>query len=39
VRGWHFQPFLQNGQPVETKCRVTVNFSIHISDTSSNKTS
>jgi TonB family protein len=35
VRGWHFKPYLQNGQPVETKCRVTVNFSIRISDTSS----
>jgi TonB family protein len=34
VRQWRFKPYLQNGQPVETKCRVTVNFSIRISDNS-----
>jgi TonB family protein len=32
VRDWHFKPYLQNGQPVETKCRVTVNFSIRTDD-------
>jgi TonB family protein len=32
VREWRFKPVLQNGIAVETKCRVTVNFSIHISD-------
>jgi len=31
VRQWRFKPVLQNGQPVETKARITVNFSI-ISD-------
>ena len=32
VRQWRFKPYLQNGQPVETKARITVNFSIGISD-------
>jgi TonB family protein len=32
VREWRFKPYLQNGQPVETKARITVNFSIRISD-------
>jgi TonB family protein len=32
VRQWRFKPVLQNGQPVETKARITVNFSIRISD-------
>jgi TonB family protein len=32
VRQWRFKPYLQNGQPVETKARITVNFSIQISD-------
>jgi TonB family protein len=32
VRQWRFKPYLQNGQPVETKARITVNFSIRISD-------
>jgi protein TonB len=31
VRQWRFKPFLQNGQPVETKTRITVNFSIRVS--------
>lgn len=35
VRQWRFKPYLQNGLPVETKCTVTVNFSIRVSDTSS----
>lgn len=32
VYQWRFKPYLQNGHPVETKCRVTVNFSIRVSD-------
>jgi protein TonB len=32
VRQWRFKPYLQNGQLVETKARITVNFSIKISD-------
>jgi TonB family protein len=32
VRQWHFKPYLQNGQPVETKAIITVNFSIHVGD-------
>lgn len=28
VRQWHFRPFYQNGQPVQTQARVTVNFTI-----------
>jgi TonB family protein len=35
VRQWRFKPYLQNGRPVETKCTVTVNFSIRVSDTAS----
>ena len=35
VRAWRFKPYLQNGQPVETKARITVNFSIRVSDTPS----
>jgi TonB family protein len=31
VRQWRFKPYMQNGQPVETKARITVNFSIHVS--------
>jgi TonB family protein len=34
VRQWHFKPYLQNGQPVETKTRITVNFSIRVADSS-----
>jgi TonB family protein len=36
VRQWRFKPYLQNGQAVETKARITVNFSIRISDNSAN---
>jgi TonB family protein len=36
VRQWHFKPYLQNGQPVETKAKITVNFSIRISDNAAN---
>jgi periplasmic protein TonB len=28
VRQWHFKPYLQNGQPVETLAKITVNFII-----------
>jgi TonB family protein len=32
VRQWRFKPYLQNGQPVETKTNITVNFSIRVAD-------
>ena len=32
VREWRFKPYFQNGQAVETKARITVNFSIRVSD-------
>jgi len=32
VRQWRFKPYLQNGQPVETKTKITVNFSIRVAD-------
>ena len=32
VRQWRFKPYLQNGQPVETKARITVNFTINVAD-------
>jgi len=28
LRQWHFKPYYQDGQPVETEARVTVNFTI-----------
>jgi TonB family protein len=28
VKQWHFRPYLQAGQPVETEARITVNFTI-----------
>lgn len=28
VKQWHFKPYLQSGQPVETQARITVNFMI-----------
>jgi protein TonB len=28
VRQWRFRPYLQNGHPVETQARITVNFTI-----------
>jgi TonB family protein len=28
VKQWHFKPYLQNGHPVETQARITVNFTI-----------
>jgi TonB family protein len=36
VRQWRFKPYLQNGQAVETKATITVNFSIRISDNPAN---
>ena len=32
VREWHFKPILQNGQAVETKAKITVNFNIKVAD-------
>lgn len=32
VRQWRFKPYLQNGKPVETQARVTVNFTIKVSN-------
>lgn len=34
VRQWRFKPYLQNGQPVETRANITVNFTIKVSDSS-----
>jgi protein TonB len=28
VKQWHFKPYMQNGQPVETQAHITVNFTI-----------
>jgi protein TonB len=28
VKQWHFKPYMQNGQPVETQANITVNFTI-----------
>lgn len=36
VREWHFKPYVLNGQPVETKARITVNFTIKVADNSAN---
>jgi len=33
VLQWRFKPYLQNGKPVETQARVTVNFTIKVSNT------
>jgi TonB family protein len=33
VRSWRFRPYLVNGQPVETKAKITVNFTINVADT------
>jgi TonB family protein len=35
VREWKFKPVVQNGQAVETKARITVNFNIKVADSSS----
>ncbi|HEY6763628.1 MAG TPA: TonB family protein [Candidatus Sulfotelmatobacter sp.] len=34
VREWHFKPYLQHGEAVETKATITVNFSIRVSENS-----
>jgi TonB family protein len=34
VREWRFKPVVQNGAAVETKARITVNFSIKVADNS-----
>ena len=34
VREWRFKPVLQNGQPVETKANIVVNFTIKVGDNS-----
>ena len=34
VRQWRFKPYMQNGQAVETKARITVNFTINVGDNS-----
>jgi len=33
VREWRFKPIYQNGQAVESKAKITVNFSIKVADT------
>jgi protein TonB len=38
VREWRFKPVMLNGQAVETKARITVNFSIRVGDNSSGTT-
>ncbi|MBZ5685220.1 MAG: TonB family protein [Acidobacteriia bacterium] len=38
VRGWKFKPVYQNGQAVETRATITVNFTIKVSDSVPNTT-
>lgn len=38
VREWRFKPVYQNGQAVETKATITVNFTIRVNDSSVNTT-
>jgi TonB family protein len=38
VREWRFKPVLQNGQPVETKANIVVNFTIKVADNSDETT-
>jgi len=38
VREWRFKPVLQNGQAVETRATITVNFSIKVADSAANTT-
>ena len=38
VREWRFKPIVQNGQAVESKATITVNFTIRVADSSSNPT-
>lgn len=32
VREWRFKPVVENGRPVETKAKITVNFTIKVAD-------
>ena len=38
VREWRFKPVYQNGQAVETRATITVNFTIRVSDSAANTT-
>jgi TonB family protein len=38
VREWRFKPVVQDGQPVETKAKITVNFTIKVADGAVNTT-
>lgn len=38
VREWHFKPIVQNGQAVESKATITVNFSIKVGDSQPSNT-
>ena len=38
VRGWKFKPVYQNGQAVETRATITVNFTIKVADSAPNTT-
>jgi TonB family protein len=38
VREWRFKPILENGQAVESKAKITVNFTIRIADGSAKTT-
>jgi TonB family protein len=38
VREWHFKPIVQNGQAVESKATITVNFTIKVADNSAETT-
>lgn len=38
VREWRFKPVVENGQAVETKAKITVNFTINVADSSSKTT-
>jgi len=38
VREWRFKPIIENGQAVESKAKITVNFTIKIADGSSKTT-
>lgn len=38
VRQWHFKPILENGQAVESKATITVNFTIKVADNSAKTT-
>jgi len=38
VREWRFRPIYQNGQAVESKARITVNFSIKVADSAPTNT-